>query len=49
MKYGFNFRAPCRTNINDILKQFTYDPDLCTYKISSPYNKPIAYFNQRDM
>ena len=44
MKYGT--RTPFTTNINNILKQFTYDTDLHIYKISLSYNKPIAYFNQ---
>ena len=45
MKYGIKYRTLSCTNINAILKQFTYDLDLHIYKISS-YNKPIAYFNQ---
>ena len=46
MKFGTKFRIPSKTNISAILKQFTYDLDLYIYKISSYYNKPIAYFNQ---
>ena len=44
-KYGTKFRTPSCTNSNTILKQFTYNLDLYVYKISSYYNKPIAYFN----
>ena len=45
MKCGTKFRTPSCTNINAILKQFTYDLDLYIYQISSSYNKPRAYFN----
>ena len=46
MKYGTKFRIPSKTNINAILKQFTYDLYLYIYKISIYYNKSTAYFNQ---
>lgn len=43
MVYGNKFRLPSKSNINTIVKQFTYDSDLFIYKLSILYNKLIEY------
>ena len=47
MKNGTKFRNSSCTNINDIIKQFTYGIDLVIYKAS--YNKLIALITSGDV
>ena len=46
MKNGTKYRLSSHTNANSILKKLIYDLDLFIYKLSTSYNKPIAFFNQ---
>ena len=46
MKFDNKFKTPSGTHINDMLKQLTYDIDLYIQKVSSYYDKPVAYFKQ---